>query len=455
MTMVDNAESYIRGYALYDYDMELRKCNYITSKGLQKYEKYYDPLTGAILVPDYLWNSATDNVYKDIYCACAEREKYQYVLPANDGIVLRGASTYYYLLAHKGMYEKVNIHHITEWLANYKIFFDSVFQYEFVINNELDKFCIMGFLDNIRNYLINAINLYIYCVVGTKCYDSMLVQEKDNADLHQIIYALRVVYINWEQLMFSSELNLRVGDDLGAYIRDVEKILDRALSENEDVNYDLAFRSYRELDSFYELYVTSCQYIENIQTESLVVGILQGGLEIPIVLSTFAPDCCKDIGFLHLYGSFKDRHLDNKVTNLKVHFGELLPECILCDENILTGNTLLIASELLSGIGCKVVDYLVVRRIGTNRLYHVLSYEECIDIAYCRNNIKGMLFKTHYTKVKKNTNIKGMYYNELFQFDLSKECVYELLFINGVYSPNSRIACFRNLERALNEKIRE
>lgn len=446
-------DTYIKDFSAFDRAMteKLEKI-FEEDKELKDIYSYFDKYIGGVLVPDYIWYAIDDScvLKSKLQKKDAISQKYKYILHTDNGVLLRGASTYYFLLASKGMYEDVSFNYFLQWMINYNDYFEMFGNVEFNFDNEFDKYIALGVLDNYRNYYLCLINAYI-AIQHYNC-DNVLIFNDEDEQIMQLINCLRYIYKNMKKIVTSFTIKNDVFYEISCQYQKTKLFFLNFISDHnvESKIWNMAFKSYRETDNFAEAYISLSLF--NCKDELPAIGIMSGGIEIPILMSCLSNMRVTRIGFLLLNSAFPDYH--KKISISYDDIGSLPKQCILCDENILTGNTMGLAEKYLSGLNYGVKKYFILRRVSTNRVFHLLSYDKQISLDNLNNYIEGLLFVTRYTKIKEKSNIGGMYYDELYRFDLAKEKLYEIIYINGLYAQNSRVKCFDNVEEAFCEKIR-
>lgn len=438
--------SYTKEYASFDEKLDLRSKKLIRDSQFHFLCDSCDKLTGGVYLKDYEWVLLDEkNPWKKIYSS-KEGNCYKYILNDEDRVILRGAKTYYYLLAYKGRFNNVDKMHIVDWLNNYAEFFRSVPWKTISISNNIERKCFAGLLDNIRNYFLVILNMYIIIRYTEELDSTILLYYSKDSVFKQIFDALSQVYKLWIEISVDafSEINcslVMVNDSIKTITNQINELITN--TQLTTVVANKCFKSHRECDSFWENILTLEDYFERHTETTTMIGVLFGGIETPLIAKSIYPDYISDIGLISLEGFFQARHNNSKRIRTKAIENVVSPEIItFCDDNILTGKTADAVLDYFGGIKTEKYRFLIIRRTPCNRIFHILSQNRVINTALYPDTIDGLLFTTQYTKIKAGTNIYGMYLNELYHFDYAKEHIYKLIYLNGLFNDRSRVNKF-------------
>ncbi len=440
---VIRCDSFIKQYASWDKKLDEKLKKTITETEHRFLLDSTDDKTGGIYINDYEWLMLNDdNPWKKAF---GEKKDfgYKYILNDIDKVILRGAWNYYYLLSYKGRFDPVTIDFISSWIEHYLCFFNGFTWSSISVNTNSEKKCFLGLLDNLRNYYLVLLNMYIIVNYTGGDDSTICVMMKDDEVISIIFNALKSVYLSMREL--SCDKCRKYFFDLSSWhtkLIDITAIIKKVVFvKSLPVSVaNKCLKSHRECDSFFEMLLTCELFFSKRRAIRDFVGVLFGGIEIPLVAKSLYEDRVSDIGFISLEGFFQDRH------NMNGSFQRFVGQKILnkqnitlCDDNVLTGNTIDSVIRYLGLSDNDDYDILIIRRTPCNRIYHLLQYKSVINLDLYQVKIEGLLFKTHYSKIRKGTNNCGMYLDDLYRFDCSKEHLYELIFLNGVFDKKSRV----------------
>lgn len=115
------------------------------------------------------------------------------------------------------------------------------------------------------------------------------------------------------------------------------------------------------------------------------------------------------------------------------------------DDNLVTGRTLQIAVNMLVNRNIYPDRVFVVRYPAINRIKHMfLPNHGAPDPDLFWEYIYGLTSPTPYSRLNHPYSYKkkptDMYLNELGEFNKTRTYVLDLLFKNGLYSPNGEVA---------------
>ncbi len=264
--VIKEREEYIKEYSKIVVEKK-KKANALLKKC--KYSKYYDKVIGAIYIPDeeyYLFN----NTKLKEYIFTQKNNEYKYVIPNENGYLLRGSMTYYYLLSTKGKNDHVKEKQFEEFQSNYFEYFKGISK---VIpnsyNNIENNLLILSLLDNIRNYILVLVNLI---VISKQKKDETFLYELNNTNSHNCLNVLYDTYNQMENIIMNDNYDENIIKNI---IRKVLSFDLMKIVKNTDSSfYDKMLKSHRECDSFLEIYLLVKEYYKKNKKEKNFVGLL-------------------------------------------------------------------------------------------------------------------------------------------------------------------------------------
>lgn len=426
-----NSDDYIFNYSKKVKD-RLEKAS--KKKSSYKYNYNIDNTIGAIYISDEDYYLMEDDDLKRIVFE-SDDEKYKYVIPNENGYLLRGANTYYYLLSNKGKFSTVESKHFKELYDYYQEYFKSIIKFISKTNNNI---LILSILDNVRNYLLVLINIE---TIINQIEDETMLYEYDNNVILDLIYNTYSLIVDIHE---KDKINIMKVEEL---IIKVLKINILNELDNYSKYYNKMLKSHRECDNFLENYICSKDFYEDNKDERNYISMVYGGIEIPLIYYYLTNKKSK-VMYLSLFGIYKDRHkkiLDYNAKNFELNkvLKHNISHCVLCDDNTMTCKTLQYAIDTLMLNGIETNKIFLINFVALNRIYQMLDNKSLLDLNLIDKYIFGLYYPTKYSKIKFNTNISNSYLDEFEQFDLSKNYICYYLYKNGIYTKESRINNYR------------
>jgi len=432
----EDINKYKKEYAKYIFNKK-NQANKIVSK--YNFRKNFDFVSGSIYLSDEEYFLLHDTKLKKVIFN-NKNNSYEYVIPNENGYILRGSSTYYYLLSNKGKFENVNLKHFEEFVDNYKIYFKKIINaISDIKGNKEDCILVLSVLDNIRNYLLVLINAL---VISNQKEDETLLYELTNSKYNVILDDIVIVFEQMINIvnnnLFDTKLIVKIINNILKY-----KFLD-AVKNTDSKFYDKMLKSHRECDCFLENYLTVLNYLNKNKYDSNFLGTLYGGIELPLI-AYFLKNKKGIIIYISLFGIYNQRHkcklnydeISKKINN-KIKIDNVL-KCILCDDNMLTGKTIQYILDSLIIQNIEVERILLINHVNMNRIYQIIDNKTLLDLSIIDKYIHGLFFSTKYSKIKFGENRKNSYLDEFNLFDLSKEYICYYIYKNKIFSANSRI----------------
>ena len=415
----------------------------------------------------YEWELIKNNSLKDLW-NINDKDKLYYSIRDDDNYLLRGSKTYYYFLANRESIngkDNTSLENVIEWHKNNSNFLsNSIIAIDKTndLNSNINKKFILGILDNVRNILLVLMN-FIIC----DQYDNKNVLLKLNKNDDSTINRL------YKILYFTDELMSQICFDPNLDIDKIKlkmiinltnrEIVDNFLNiKNYPItkNYSKDFRAYREIDNFIENYVTIelCNKKNNVKQNFGVCGLSYGGIELPIIYSIVNKNIA-DILILHfnqnVSGYTNKQLLELRKFNIDNYGGLLISEgiksedIILLDDNILSGKSMQLATNVLYDAKYNVKNINIVRYTKINRIDQMFGKNPgAVDYNLFFDYITGLCFPCPYSW--RDSNSLDQYEDSLGVFDLNRKKILECLAKNGDYFENSEIVKVK--EKKKNEK---
>lgn len=451
----------------------IKKTDEILNKNfgvLNGFSDIFDIETGAVKFNDYEWYILDENnLLKNIFDT-RENNRRKYSIEDDNSILLRGADTYYYILANKNTnnIKKLSTDNLIEWKNNYIDFINISMNAIVNLNNKTDylnRRLQLAYVDNIRNLSL----IMLYANMYNKYKENNIHLSFNNYKDDSIINSWYKIVGNITDLMddicFESkeydytERILNVSERINCVLEsNMEKIL-----QNPHVEYEKCFKAFREIDNFAENRITMDLVLEKIKRSNCFLkkqdvsftGIAYGGLELPFIAKKILKNNEKSITInaVMLKGNYKDRHkeLMEKFENDKIkvigNVGSSKSYNVVMDDNVLTGRTLQMALNGLFNNGFKVNDLAIVRYPSLNRLEQMCQKGHgAVDVTQFFTYIKGLLFPSPYSKILSYKEFS--YKDEFGVFNKTREKILKCLYKNGKYQKDSEVdKRFSYLER--------
>lgn len=416
----------------------------------------FDKYSGGIKIPMYEWELTKENPLK-MFWSKSNNDKLHYSIRDDNNYILRGSSTYYYILSNRYSFEgkdyTSNID-VINWYKNYLLFLKEA--YKAVnetndINDIINKKMILGLLDNIRNIILVIINHKLY---SKYLNDNILLNiNSDNnsefKNLYKIILLVEKIMVD---LCFLRNYKIHKEDLFNILSMSYTETLDDFMQLKNNMNdkdYSKEYRAYREIDNFAENYIALYLNQEkNNQIDNFgVCGLSYGGVELPILYKIINKDI-NDILILkfnsQVSGYTNKQLIDLRKFNINKYGGlkgiEKIKnkKIVVLDDNILTGKSIQLVINSLYDYNLDVKNICVVKYPGTNRIDQMfMNKHGAVDYNLFFDYITGLCFHSPYSWRDEN---KNKYEDSLGVFDLNRKKIVECLIKNHDYSEKSEIA---------------
>lgn len=430
-------------------------------------DSLFDKASGSVIIPMYEWESVSDSSLKDFWSS-KENGYFKYLMRDNKNYLLRGSSTYYYLISNRKSENGKDVtskKDVMNWHNNYIQFLDNAFNAVLKtddLNIIINKKLLLGVLDNCRNALLVIMN---HKLVSNNLNSNILldISSTKNKDFFAIYNTLLEIEDSMSNMCFKNGFIINK-DFVCNVIKQSKKILTDNLSIEEITkdkqNYSKDYRTYREIDNFGENYTAVSLYQEKRNGNDDFInacGLSYGGIELPIIAKTIDKSRIESLLLLkfnrEVSGYSNKQLLDLRNFNINEYGGLINSHLFqnshldLFDDNVLTGKTLQLAINSLYDCNIDVKNICIVRYPGTNRIEQMfLDNTAAVDFHLFFDYIYGLCFSSPYSwkdNEWKDKNGKVSYEDTLGVFDLNRKKIIECLIKNHDYSEESEVGEYK------------
>ena len=430
-------------------------------------DSLFDKSSGSVIIPMYEWELVSDSSLKDFWSS-KENGHFKYLMRDNKNYLLRGSSTYYYLISNRKSEDGKDVtskKDVMNWHNNYIQFLDNAFNAVLKtddLNIIINKKLLLGVLDNCRNALLVIMN---HKLVSNNLNSNILldISSNKNKDFFAIYNTLLEIEDSMSNMCFKNGFIINK-DFVCNVIKQSKKILTDNLSieviTKDKQNYSKDYRTYREIDNFGENYTAVSLYQEKRNDNDDFInacGLSYGGIELPIIAKTIDKSRIESLLLLkfnrEVSGYSNKQLLDLRNFNIN-EYGGLIDSHLfqnshldLFDDNVLTGKTLQLAINSLYDCNIDVKNICIVRYPGTNRIEQMfLDNTAAVDFHLFFDYIYGLCFSSPYSwkdNEWKDKNGKVSYEDTLGVFDLNRKKIIECLIKNHDYSEESEVGEYK------------
>lgn len=430
-------------------------------------DSLFDKASGSVIIPMYEWELVSDSSLKDFWSS-KENGYFKYLMRDNKNYLLRGSSTYYYLISNRKSENGKDVtskKDVMNWHNNYIQFLDNAFNAVLKtddLNIIINKKLLLGVLDNCRNALLVIMN---HKLVSNNLNSNILldISSTKNKDFFAIYNTLLEIEDSMSNMCFKNGFIINK-DFVCNVIKQSKKILTDNLSIEEITkdkqNYSKDYRTYREIDNFGENYTAVSLYQEKRNDNDDFInacGLSYGGIELPIIAKTIDKSRIESLLLLkfnrEVSGYSNKQLLDLRNFNINEYGGLINSHLFqnshldLFDDNVLTGKTLQLAINSLYDCNIDVKNICIVRYPGTNRIEQMfLDNTAAVDFHLFFDYIYGLCFSSPYSwkdNEWKDKNGKVSYEDTLGVFDLNRKKIIECLIKNHDYSEESEVGEYK------------
>ena len=430
-------------------------------------DSLFDKASGSVIIPMYEWELVSDSSLKDFWSS-KENGHFKYLMRDNKNYLLRGSSTYYYLISNRKSENGKDVtskKDVMNWHNNYIQFLDNAFNAVLKtddLNIIINKKLLLGVLDNCRNALLVIMN---HKLVSNNLNSNILldISSNKNKDFFAIYNTLLEIEDSMSNMCFKNGFIINK-DFVCNVIKQSKKILTDNLSIEEITkdkqNYSKDYRTYREIDNFGENYTAVSLYQEKRNDNDDFInacGLSYGGIELPIIAKTIDKSRIESLLLLkfnrEVSGYSNKQLLDLRNFNINEYGGLINSHLFqnshldLFEDNVLTGKTLQLAINSLYDCNIDVKNICIVRYPGTNRIEQMfLDNTAAVDFYLFFDYIYGLCFSSPYSwkdNEWKDKNGKVSYEDTLGVFDLNRKKIIECLIKNHDYSEESEVGEYK------------
>lgn len=430
-------------------------------------DSLFDKSSGSVIIPMYEWELVSDSSLKDFWSS-KENGHFKYLMRDNKNYLLRGSSTYYYLISNRKSENGKDVtskKDVMNWHNNYIQFLDNAFNAVLKtddLNIIINKKLLLGVLDNCRNALLVIMN---HKLVSNNLNSNILldISSNKNKDFFAIYNTLLEIEDSMSNMCFKNGFIINK-DFVCNVIKQSKKILTDNLSieviTKDKQNYSKDYRTYREIDNFGENYTAVSLYQEKRNDNDYFInacGLSYGGIELPIIAKTIDKSRIESLLLLkfnrEVSGYSNKQLLDLRNFNINEYGGLINSHLFqnshldLFDDNVLTGKTLQLAINSLYDCNIDIKNICIVRYPGTNRIEQMFSDNTAaVDFHLFFDYIYGLCFSSPYSwkdNEWKDKNGKVSYEDTLGVFDLNRKKIIECLIKNHDYSEESEVGEYK------------
>ena len=430
-------------------------------------DSLFDKSSGSVIIPMYEWELVSDSSLKDFWSS-KENGHFKYLMRDNKNYLLRGSSTYYYLISNRKSENGKDVtskKDVMNWHNNYIQFLDNAFNAVLKTDDLIiiiNKKLLLGVLDNCRNALLVIMN---HKLVSNNLNSNILldISSNKNKDFFAIYNTLLEIEDSMSNMCFKNGFIINK-DFVCNVIKQSKKILTDNLSieviTKDKQNYSKDYRTYREIDNFGENYTAVSLYQEKRNDNDDFInacGLSYGGIELPIIAKTIDKSRIESLLLLkfnrEVSGYSNKQLLDLRNFNINEYGGLINSHLFqnshldLFDDNVLTGKTLQLAINSLYDCNIDVKNICIVRYPGTNRIEQMFSDNTAaVDFHLFFDYIYGLCFSSPYSwkdNEWKDKNGKVSYEDTLGVFDLNRKKIIECLIKNHDYSEESEVGEYK------------
>lgn len=430
-------------------------------------DSLFDKSSGSVIIPMYEWELVSDSSLKDFWSS-KENGHFKYLMRDNKNYLLRGSSTYNYLISNRKSENGKDVtskKDVMNWHNNYIQFLDNAFNAVLKtddLNIIINKKLLLGVLDNCRNALLVIMN---HKLVSNNLNSNILldISSNKNKDFFAIYNTLLEIEDSMSNMCFKNGFIINK-DFVCNVIKQSKKILTDNLSieaiTKDKQNYSKDYRTYREIDNFGENYTAVSLYQEKRNDNDDFInacGLSYGGIELPIIAKTIDKSRIESLLLLkfnrEVSGYSNKQLLDLRNFNINEYGGLINSHLFqnshldLFDDNVLTGKTLQLAINSLYDCNIDVKNICIVRYPGTNRIEQMfLNNTAAVDFHLFFDYIYGLCFSSPYSwkdNEWKDKNGKVSYEDTLGVFDLNRKKIIECLIKNHDYSEESEVGEYK------------
>lgn len=455
----------IKGKSKREEEKVVNKFNNVHSFTICSFEEIYDKKLGAVIVEDsevvILKNCKKMHPLIKIFEIDCLKNKLRYSCNQNKDIILRGPENYYYNMCYLAEYNSKELKNIIFKINTFLKNTVEVLRKENINPNKeiLDLKLVLALYDILRN--ITTCSIY-YCIREEITDQSSMLAynflNETKSNLTKLYTLLKTIFSNIYDVLFSENYKFNINEFIKILEIEIEmqsELLEEVKKE-KNINYRKSLRLWRETDNIIENIVTFNSVIREMDTKILgnkkilILGLNYGSVDLAILASIIyekihnkkaeAGEIIVNLTYPEIYDSdLLDFKIENTF-NMDFHILREEYECIIVDDNIVSGKSLQAAINLASRCIKTPLFNIVIRYPGINRVNQMYNKtNDCqVNIKLFSKYIKGLFYPTYFTKLNATDNMQS-YFNRLNIFDSCKDELEESLFKNNLFIKNSHI----------------
>ena len=455
----------IKGKSKREEDEIVNKFNKVHSFTICSFEEIYDKKLGAVIVEDsevvILKNDKKAHPLIKIFEIDCLKNKLRYSCNRNKDMILRGPENYYYNMCYLSEYNSKELKNIIFKINAFLRNAVEVLKNETINPNKelLDLKLVLALYDIVKNITTSSI---YYCIREEITDQSSILAYKfldeTKSNLTKSYTLLKTIFSNIYDVLFSENYKFNINEFINILEIEIEiqaELLEEVKKE-KNINYRKALRLWRETDNIIENIATFNSVIRKMDIKMLenkkilVLGLNYGSVDLAILASVIyekinnkiaeAGEIIVNLTYPEIYGSDLLNFKIENMFNMDFHILREEYECIIVDDNIVSGKSLQAAINLVARCIKTPLFNIVIRYPGINRVNQMYNKtNDCqVNIKLFSKYIKGLFYPTYFTKLNATDNMQS-YFNRLNVFDSCKDELEESLFKNNLFIKNSHI----------------
>jgi len=405
-------------------------------------EDIFDFTIGCVKFDDYDWELVENLKFKQIF-ASKYNKSYLYMSEDDNHKLLRGPWAYYYMICAKDKFKPLKRDDVLNWLNNLSDFIKE-------LNNNLAELTKISdenrkFYLAVCDHVRLVITLMLNFEIAKKNEGKNYIYQISSDDYKICKYSNLFIKIHSLilQTLFEKSFNI---NDLHLLINELLDLISTSINLIEIIDMTILYQSFkihRELDCFIENYLGIKYFTQTFKkkfNDYNFVGIMNGGIELPYIISNIVGASLDKICFLNLNNNklYLERHTDIDGNQVVDNRRIKTDNYILLDDNALTGRTIEKASKFLTNNN--EVYTALIRHPNINRIEQSKIYDRTLNLNLFNNKYFGMLFDSPFSKLKENTNWGNEYLDEFGTFTKTGEAFLKCLYRNQMFKENSEVA---------------
>lgn len=418
-----------------------------------------EPYTGGVVFKDYEWYIMEKNSLKDIFDAEDNKGAKIYSVPLDNGIMLRGATVYYYFACFTDAYQYTTKEIVNQWADNCYGFLSATEKAlnGFEVKDSFSRRLLLALIDNLRNIQLIVLNAMILtCHRGENVLFN--VKETNNNYVLNWYRVLDETLHSFRDICFSKENDILILSNIIRIIKEMKQIFYNSikyLTKNNEIGFtfEKCIGLFRDTDNFLEEFIVledvfaTMEKQKRIEWDKVeVVGVLSGAIELPCIAKLIRPSM-ENIGISYVFQN-NGMYMDKQEVNLSYCYNNVNcndfsyykgREIFLLDDNIMSGLTVQLIINELYYKEIEVKCIISICRPDLNRLPQMEHFRKAFNIELIGIYILGMLSNVYYTKVPENTNYLGMFTDGIGMYSQRIARYLIPLYKNGCFKKKSQV----------------